>query len=123
VRLVLDTNVVISALRWRGTPYRLLEAIRRQDGLQLYSSSALLENMSREEFLRCSHAAGCHSQSFRHRRSCHEKEYYNRERTHTSLGGVTPTARAENSARRPLDLAEYRWRPHCRGLYQLPVGA
>jgi transposase InsO family protein len=51
------------------------------------------------------------------------KEYYNRERTHTSLGGVTPTARAENSARRPLHLAQYRWQSHCRGLFQLPVGA
>jgi putative PIN family toxin of toxin-antitoxin system len=46
VRLVLDTNVVISALLWRGTPYRLLEAIRRHDGLQLYSSSALLEELT-----------------------------------------------------------------------------
>lgn len=42
------------------------------------------------------------------------KEYYNRERTHTSLGGVTPVARAENVARRPLDLAAYRWGSHCR---------
>lgn len=46
MRLVLDTNVVISALLWRGTPYRLLEAIRRQDGLQLYSSSTLLEELA-----------------------------------------------------------------------------
>jgi predicted nucleic acid-binding protein len=28
VRIVLDTNVVMSALLWRGPPYRLLEAIR-----------------------------------------------------------------------------------------------
>jgi putative PIN family toxin of toxin-antitoxin system len=46
VRLVLDTNVVISALLWRGTPYRLLETIRRQDGLVLYSSSALLAELT-----------------------------------------------------------------------------
>jgi putative PIN family toxin of toxin-antitoxin system len=37
---------VISALSWRGTPYRLLETIRRQDGFQLYSSSALLEELA-----------------------------------------------------------------------------
>jgi predicted nucleic acid-binding protein len=30
MRLVLDTNVVISALLWRGAPYRLLETVRRQ---------------------------------------------------------------------------------------------
>lgn len=51
------------------------------------------------------------------------KEYYNREWTHASLGGVTPTAKAENSARRPLDLVQYRWRSHCRGLFQLPAAA
>jgi uncharacterized protein len=46
VRLVLDTNVVISALLWRGTPYRLLEAIRRHEDLQLYSSPVLLEELT-----------------------------------------------------------------------------
>ncbi len=51
------------------------------------------------------------------------KEYYNRERTHTSLDGVTPTATAENRARRPLELPRYRWRSHCRGLFQLPAAA
>jgi predicted nucleic acid-binding protein len=35
VRVVLDTNVVISALLWRGTPYRLLEAVRQHESLQL----------------------------------------------------------------------------------------
>jgi transposase InsO family protein len=49
------------------------------------------------------------------------KNYYNRERAHASLGGVTPTAKAENLARRPLDLAQYRWQRHCRGLFQLPA--
>jgi transposase InsO family protein len=51
------------------------------------------------------------------------KEYYNRERTHDSLGGMTPAARAENTTRRPLDLAQHRWRSHCRGLFQLPEPA
>ena len=46
MRLVLDTNVAISALLWRGTPHRLLEMIRRQDSLQLCSSSALLEELT-----------------------------------------------------------------------------
>jgi hypothetical protein len=29
LRIVLDTNVALSALLWRGKPYRLLEAIRQ----------------------------------------------------------------------------------------------
>ncbi len=46
MRLILDTNVVLSGLLWRGTPYRLLEAIRQQPRLQIYSSAALLEELA-----------------------------------------------------------------------------
>ena len=47
MRLVLDTNTVLSALLWRGTPYRLLETLRNQHpALQLYSSPVLLEELS-----------------------------------------------------------------------------
>lgn len=46
MRLVLDTNVVLSALLWRGTPYRLLTTIARQPHIQLYSSTALLEELA-----------------------------------------------------------------------------
>lgn len=45
MRIVLDTNVVMSALLWRGTPYQLLDAIQRSD-TQLYSSTALLEELA-----------------------------------------------------------------------------
>ena len=51
------------------------------------------------------------------------KDYYNRERTHDSLDGVTPAAKAENTTRRSLDLTRYRWRSHFRGLFQLPAPA
>jgi putative PIN family toxin of toxin-antitoxin system len=46
VRLVLDTNVVTSALLWRGIPYQLLHAVRQRPNLQLYSSAALLEELA-----------------------------------------------------------------------------
>jgi putative PIN family toxin of toxin-antitoxin system len=46
MRIILDTNVVLSALLWRGTPYRLLEAIQRLPNLQLCSSAALLEELA-----------------------------------------------------------------------------
>ena len=46
MRIVLDTNVVFSALLWRGTPYRLLEAIRQRSNTQLYSSTTLLEELA-----------------------------------------------------------------------------
>jgi hypothetical protein len=43
MRIVLDTNVTVSALLWRGTPYRLVETIRRQRQDHLFTSPALLE--------------------------------------------------------------------------------
>ena len=46
MRVVLDTNVVMSALLWRGKPYLLLEAIRLRSDMQLYSSAALLEELA-----------------------------------------------------------------------------
>ncbi len=46
VRLVLDTNVVLSAVLWRGTPHRLLQAIRQGPHLQLVCSAALLEELA-----------------------------------------------------------------------------
>ncbi len=35
MRIVLDTNVVVSALIWGGTPYRQWEAIRGQPAVAL----------------------------------------------------------------------------------------
>ena len=46
MRIVLDTNVVMSALLWRGTPYRLLDTIQQRSSMQLYSSTALLEELA-----------------------------------------------------------------------------
>ena len=46
VRIALDTNVVVSALLWRGAPHHLLAAIGRQQRMQIYSSTALLEELA-----------------------------------------------------------------------------
>lgn len=46
VRIVLDTNVVLSALLWRGTPYRLLQIIQRHDDIKLFSSDVLLDELA-----------------------------------------------------------------------------
>jgi putative PIN family toxin of toxin-antitoxin system len=45
VRVVLDTNTVVSALVWGGTPYALIAAAT-EERLELYSSSALLEELA-----------------------------------------------------------------------------
>ncbi|TME20929.1 MAG: transposase family protein [Chloroflexi bacterium] len=50
------------------------------------------------------------------------QRYFNGHRTHAGLGGLTPEPRTgEDSA--PASVSEYRWRPHCRGLYQTPIAA
>lgn len=46
MRIVLDTNVTVSALLWRGTPFRLVETIRRQPQDHLFTSAALLEELA-----------------------------------------------------------------------------
>jgi putative PIN family toxin of toxin-antitoxin system len=46
VRIVLDTNVVLSALLWRGTPYHLFQTIRRQERAQLFTSAVLLAELA-----------------------------------------------------------------------------
>ncbi|MCE9630151.1 MAG: putative toxin-antitoxin system toxin component, PIN family [Planctomycetia bacterium] len=46
MRIVLDTNVVLSALLWRGAPHELLVTIGQRSNIHLYSSSALLEELA-----------------------------------------------------------------------------
>jgi putative PIN family toxin of toxin-antitoxin system len=46
MRLVLDTNALISALLWRGTPHHLLQTVRERPNLQLYSSDVLFAELA-----------------------------------------------------------------------------
>ena len=46
MQIVLDTNVVLSALLWRGTPYQLLNACRQHDEVRLFTSPALLDELA-----------------------------------------------------------------------------
>lgn len=45
VRIVLDTNVVVSGLLWSGSPSRLLEALRAGQA-SAFTSSALLDELA-----------------------------------------------------------------------------
>jgi putative transposase len=51
------------------------------------------------------------------------KDYYNRERIHASLGGITPDSKTGALSPEPLSLDRFRWKSHCGGLYQLPAAA
>jgi hypothetical protein len=46
-----------------------------------------------------------------------------RDRVHVSLGGRTPICKTAAAGRSVIDLTDYQWRSHRRGLYQLPAAA
>jgi len=48
------------------------------------------------------------------------QDYYNEHRYHTGRDGATPDESADNKI---LDISNYRWEKHSRGLFQLPVAA
>jgi len=48
------------------------------------------------------------------------RTYYNEHRCHSSRGGATPV---HSGSENIVVLNEYRWKRHCRGLFQLPVAA
>lgn len=61
MRLVLDTNVLVSALLWPGTPTRLID-LASEGEIQLFTSRALLDELSetlhRPKFTRAVAATG-----------------------------------------------------------------
>jgi transposase InsO family protein len=48
------------------------------------------------------------------------QRYYNEYRTHSGRNGLTP---ADSSCDNVVDINRYRWKKHCRGLFQLPEAA
>ena len=51
------------------------------------------------------------------------QHYYNEHRVHTSLYGYTPANMGDETNNNVVDLRQYRWQSHCRGLFQLPAAA
>ena len=50
------------------------------------------------------------------------QHFYNGYRAHAGLQGRLPEPVVDGPAS-PMDFASYRWRRHCRGLYQTPIAA
>jgi len=48
------------------------------------------------------------------------QHYYNEKRCHSGRDGATPSASGGNTI---VDINQYRWERHCRGLFQLPAAA
>ncbi len=50
-------------------------------------------------------------------------DYYNNHRVHASLKGDVPTKFGNKRSRPVASLRKFNWKPHCRGLVQLPIPA
>jgi putative transposase len=50
------------------------------------------------------------------------RDYFNAYRVHAGLGGSLPEPNIEGVTT-PISFGSYRWRKHCRGLYQTPIAA
>ena len=48
------------------------------------------------------------------------QRYYNESRTHTGRNGTIPVS---PESKKVIDINNYRWDKHCRGLFELPVAA
>lgn len=51
------------------------------------------------------------------------KSYYNEYRAHSGVDSVTPVVRGGCEPGKAIQLDDYRWQSHCRGLYQTPIAA
>ena len=51
------------------------------------------------------------------------KQYYNTSRTHYSLDGQMPEEKSGVPSAEIISLNHYRWKDHCRGLFQTPIAA
>ena len=47
--------------------------------------------------------------------------YYNNQRVHRSLNGTSPRQLAGKRLPAPVKFDRYKWAPHCRGRYSLPI--
>jgi len=51
------------------------------------------------------------------------QHYFNEDRTHMGVKGRTPNQISENKTPNVIDIKNYRWKRHCRSLFQLPIAA
>jgi transposase InsO family protein len=51
------------------------------------------------------------------------KHYYNEFRVHSSLAAKTPSEKAEQVEKSLVNLDNFDWKIHCKGLFHTPVAA
>ena len=51
------------------------------------------------------------------------QQYYNEKRCHHGIDGVSPQQKSQTKSPEIISIANYRWKKHCRGLFELPKAA
>ena len=51
------------------------------------------------------------------------QQYFNEHRAHMGLDGQIPSQISNNKKSKPIDINHFRWKLHCKGLFQLPIAA
>ena len=117
-----DNDPLFQFQRWKAN-LRILDVMEIKTVPHIPESHPFVERMIgtvRREYL--DHVPFWNSNDLQ-RKLNNFKDYYNHMRVHRALTGCTPVAKAEPKTNPVLELNDYRWKKHCRGLYQLPVAA
>lgn len=117
-----DHDPLFEFHRWKAN-LRILEITEIKSVPLVPMSHPFVERLIgtvRRELL--DHVPFWHAEDLEHKLHAFQ-DYFNRARVHHGLGGVPPLIRSDTAVNKPATLAAYRWRDHCRGLYQLPEAA
>ncbi len=115
-----DNDPLFSFHRWKAN-LRILEIIEIKTVPFTPISHPFVERLIgtiRREFL--DHTSFWNSLDLQ-RKLGEFRDYYNNHRTHTALSGRSPASSHESMQPSFLDINDFDWKSHCRGLFQTPV--
>lgn len=49
------------------------------------------------------------------------QQFFNEHRSHMGLDGDTPNQISDNKKSMRININNFRWKSHCKGLFQLPI--
>jgi len=117
-----DNDPLFEFHRWKAN-LRILEIDEIKTVPYVPMSHPFVERLIgtiRREYL--DHVPFWNAKDLERKLSCF-RDYYNRERAHQGIGGAIPEPELDDTTRNTASLDSYRWKPCCRGLYQLPIAA
>ena len=121
-RISSDNDPLFEFHRWKAN-LRILEIEEIKTVPYVPMSHPFVERLIgtiRREYL--DHVPFWNARDLERRLSCFQ-DYFNSERATQRIGGVLPEPELDDATRNVPSLHNYRWKPCCHGLYQLPVAA